>query len=109
MEDVRVTVTSVTENYVDMLLADEDNVARAGLFHHFDPKRTPPIGENGIALLVEVEWGRYSYRALFDTGMTGKVLLHNAAALGVDLGRLDHVVVSHGHPDHYGGLVGLLE
>ncbi|MEA2358644.1 MAG: 7,8-dihydropterin-6-yl-methyl-4-(beta-D-ribofuranosyl)aminobenzene 5-phosphate synthase [Solirubrobacteraceae bacterium] len=109
METLRARITSVTENYVDMLLADEENVSRAGLFHHFDPKRTPPIGENGIALLVELEWGRYSYRALFDTGMTGHVLLHNASALGIDLGELDHVVISHGHPDHYGGLRGLLE
>jgi 7,8-dihydropterin-6-yl-methyl-4-(beta-D-ribofuranosyl)aminobenzene 5'-phosphate synthase len=109
METLRARITSITENYVDMLLADGERVSRAGLAHHFDPKRTPPIGENGIALLVELEWGRYSYRALFDTGMTAKVLLHNAAALGIDLETLDHVVVSHGHPDHYGGLRGLLE
>jgi 7,8-dihydropterin-6-yl-methyl-4-(beta-D-ribofuranosyl)aminobenzene 5'-phosphate synthase len=109
VDTLRARITSVTENYVDMLLADEENVSRAGLFHHFDPKRTPPIGENGIALLVELDWGRYSYRALFDTGMTGRVLLHNAAALGLDLGEIDHVVISHGHPDHYGGLRGLLE
>lgn len=108
MEAMRVRITSITENYVDMLLADEPRVSRAGLFHHFDPKRACPIGENGIALLVDVEWDRYSYRLLFDTGMTDKVLLHNAAALGVNLGQLDHVVVSHGHPDHYGGLSGLL-
>jgi 7,8-dihydropterin-6-yl-methyl-4-(beta-D-ribofuranosyl)aminobenzene 5'-phosphate synthase len=104
-----VTLTSVTENYVDMLLPDEPGVTRAGLAHHFDPKRTPPIGENGIALHALVEWGDHRYRVLFDTGMTGKVLTHNAAALGVDLDALDHVVISHGHPDHYGGLAGLLE
>lgn len=109
MEDLTVTITSITENYVDMLLADTDQVSRAGLFHHFDPKRTAPIGENGIALLIEVKWRRYQYRVLFDTGMTSKVLLHNAAALDIDLGRLDHVVISHGHPDHYGGLLGLLD
>ena len=105
----RVTITNITENYVDMLLADGPNVARAGLRHHFDPKRTAPIAENGVALLVDIEWGRYHYRLLFDTGMTGQVLLHNARALSVDLDEVDHVVISHGHPDHYGGLIGLLE
>jgi 7,8-dihydropterin-6-yl-methyl-4-(beta-D-ribofuranosyl)aminobenzene 5'-phosphate synthase len=104
----RVTITSVTENYVDMLLADGPNVTRAGLRHHFDPQHACPVGENGIALLVEVEWDRYRYSALFDTGMTGPVLTHNADALGVDLGSVDHVVISHGHPDHYGGLEGFL-
>lgn len=105
----RVTITNITENYVDMLLADGPNVARAGLRHHFDPKRKPPIAENGVALLVDVEWSRYRYRVLFDTGMTGSVLLHNADALSVDLHEIDHVVISHGHPDHYGGLLSLLK
>jgi 7,8-dihydropterin-6-yl-methyl-4-(beta-D-ribofuranosyl)aminobenzene 5'-phosphate synthase len=94
----RLTITTLTENYVDMLLPDEPNVIRAGLAHHFDPKRRQPLGENGISLVVEAEWGRYSYRTMFDTGMTGKALLHNAQALDVDLAALDHVVLSHGHP-----------
>jgi 7,8-dihydropterin-6-yl-methyl-4-(beta-D-ribofuranosyl)aminobenzene 5'-phosphate synthase len=54
-----VTITNVTENYVDMLLPDGPNVTRAGLRHHFDPQRTAPIAENGVALLVDVERSRY--------------------------------------------------
>ncbi|MGH7903136.1 MAG: MBL fold metallo-hydrolase [Candidatus Dormibacteraceae bacterium] len=105
----RVIVTTLVENYVDMLLADEPGVTRAGLAHHFDPKRLNPRGENGIALHVRIEWDRYAYQILFDTAMSGEVLLHNARALGVDLGAVDHLVISHGHPDHYGGLLGMLE
>lgn len=104
----RVEVTTVTENYVDMLLADEPNVTRAGLAHHFDPKKSSPIGENGIALHVKIHWDRYTYNILFDTAMSGKVMLHNAQALDLDINGLDHIVISHGHPDHYGGLVDLL-
>jgi 7,8-dihydropterin-6-yl-methyl-4-(beta-D-ribofuranosyl)aminobenzene 5'-phosphate synthase len=105
----RVVLTTLTENYVDMLLPDGPVVTRAGLAHHFDPKCACPVGENGVAFHVEVEWERYRYRALFDTGLTGPVLQHNADALGIDLGAVDHGVISHGHPDHYGGLMGFLE
>jgi 7,8-dihydropterin-6-yl-methyl-4-(beta-D-ribofuranosyl)aminobenzene 5'-phosphate synthase len=105
-----VTITTITENYVDMLLAHELGVERAGLAHHFDSKRTCPIGENGLALHVEVEYGGgRRCRVLFDTGMSYAVLAHNAAALGIDLDQVDHVVISHGHPDHYGGLLGMLK
>jgi 7,8-dihydropterin-6-yl-methyl-4-(beta-D-ribofuranosyl)aminobenzene 5'-phosphate synthase len=104
----RVVVTTLVENYIDMLLPDEPNVTRAGLAHHFDPKKTPPLAENGIALLASIEWDRYTYNVLFDTGMTGRPLVHNAPALGIELGALDHLVISHGHPDHYGGVFELL-
>jgi 7,8-dihydropterin-6-yl-methyl-4-(beta-D-ribofuranosyl)aminobenzene 5'-phosphate synthase len=104
-----VVITTLVENYVDMLLPDQPGVSRAGLAHHFDPKRASPIAENGVSLHVRVEWDRYSYNLLFDTAMSELVLLHNAHALGVDLAELDHIVISHGHPDHYGGLLGLLE
>ena len=37
-------------------------------------------------------------------------LAASAACLAKEngLSRIDHVVLSHGHPDHYGGLLGLL-
>jgi 7,8-dihydropterin-6-yl-methyl-4-(beta-D-ribofuranosyl)aminobenzene 5'-phosphate synthase len=105
-----VVLTTLTENYVDMLLPDGPAVTRAGLPHHFDPKLACPVAENGVAFHVEVEWGgRYRYRALFDTAMTGPVLQHNAGALAVDLGAVDQAIISHGHPDHYGGLMGFLD
>src|SRR4029078_6121125 len=53
--------------------------------------------------------GHHASTALFDVGLTGSVLVHNLRALGVDASRIEHVVISHGHPDHYGGLHAFLD
>ena len=58
----------------------------------------------GYAVLVEVA----GKRILFDTGNNGDTLAVNAKALGIDLARLDMVVMSHRHGDHMGGLAYLL-
>jgi 7,8-dihydropterin-6-yl-methyl-4-(beta-D-ribofuranosyl)aminobenzene 5'-phosphate synthase len=42
-------------------------------------------------------------RILFDTGDNAGTLAKNAKARGVDLARLDFVVLSHRHSDHIGG------
>jgi 7,8-dihydropterin-6-yl-methyl-4-(beta-D-ribofuranosyl)aminobenzene 5'-phosphate synthase len=61
-------------------------------------------GEAGVSYLVRAG----GTRLLFDTGLSGgrrhSALAGNAAALGVDLGALDAVVISHLHLDHVGGV-----
>jgi 7,8-dihydropterin-6-yl-methyl-4-(beta-D-ribofuranosyl)aminobenzene 5'-phosphate synthase len=58
----------------------------------------------GFAALVE--YG--GKRILFDTGNNAGIFAHNVRALGIDLRRLDFVVVSHRHGDHVAGLNYLL-
>jgi 7,8-dihydropterin-6-yl-methyl-4-(beta-D-ribofuranosyl)aminobenzene 5'-phosphate synthase len=53
----------------------------------------------GYAALVEIG----GKRILFDTGDDPGILAKNAKAKGVDLTRLDFVVLSHRHSDHVGG------
>src|SRR5438094_3114184 len=58
----------------------------------------------GYAALIE--YG--GKRILFDTGNNGDTLAQNAKAKGIDLSRLDFVVMSHRHGDHMGGVDYLL-
>jgi 7,8-dihydropterin-6-yl-methyl-4-(beta-D-ribofuranosyl)aminobenzene 5'-phosphate synthase len=54
----------------------------------------------GYAALVEVN----GKRILFDTGDDAAVLAKNVKAKGIDLRKLDFVVLSHRHSDHVSGL-----
>ena len=59
--------------------------------------------EHGFSLYVETK----SHRILADTGASCR-FLENAKRLGIDLAKVDTVILSHGHYDHSGGLARLL-
>jgi 7,8-dihydropterin-6-yl-methyl-4-(beta-D-ribofuranosyl)aminobenzene 5'-phosphate synthase len=63
------------------------------------------LGEHGFAALVELKNGP---PILFDTGQ-GATLMHNAHRMNKDLSTIAGVVISHGHYDHAGGLLSLLQ
>jgi 7,8-dihydropterin-6-yl-methyl-4-(beta-D-ribofuranosyl)aminobenzene 5'-phosphate synthase len=58
----------------------------------------------GFAALIEVD----GKRILFDTGNDAEVFAHNVKTRGVDLSRIDSVVLSHRHSDHTAGLAVVL-
>ena len=60
--------------------------------------------EHGVAFAIETSAGRI----LFDTGQSGTVMVHNAAQMGIDLMKIDALVLSHAHYDHTGGLEAFL-
>lgn len=60
--------------------------------------------EHGLSLYIETD----RHTLLLDTGATG-AFADNADALGLDLSRVDTVVLSHGHYDHTGGVLRLAD
>jgi 7,8-dihydropterin-6-yl-methyl-4-(beta-D-ribofuranosyl)aminobenzene 5'-phosphate synthase len=69
----------------------------------------------GQSPAMEKDWGFSAFleyggkRVLFDTGNNSDVFARNAKAAGIDLTRLDFVVISHRHLDHTSGLSHLLK
>lgn len=60
--------------------------------------------DHGLSLLIEAE----GKTVLFDTGPEA-LFMANAEILGIDLEQVDHLIVSHGHSDHGGGIDSFLE
>ena len=65
--------------------------------------------EWGLSLHVDSARGAERRQVLIDFGFTPATLNGNLSILGVDPAELDALVLSHGHYDHFGGLVGFLE
>jgi 7,8-dihydropterin-6-yl-methyl-4-(beta-D-ribofuranosyl)aminobenzene 5'-phosphate synthase len=69
----------------------------------------------GKSPTLSMDWGFAALidyggkRILFDTGNNAQIFEHNVKAAGVDLQKLDFVVMSHRHGDHMGGLAYLLK
>jgi 7,8-dihydropterin-6-yl-methyl-4-(beta-D-ribofuranosyl)aminobenzene 5'-phosphate synthase len=109
----RLTVAVVTDSY-------HHNFEPAGRFagvevQRFqlpltsDPPRRILLNEWGLALHAESSLGDQVRRVLIDFGYTPETFNNNAELLGIDSSRLDAMVLSHGHYDHFGGMAGMLE
>ena len=57
------------------------------------------LGEPGVSYYVEID----DKKILFDAGYSD-IMIRNAHSLGVDLKKITHIVLSHGHDDHSKGL-----
>lgn len=63
----------------------------------------------GLSLALESKAGSETQRVLLDFGYQPETLLANMQMLGIDPSKIDAIVLSHGHYDHFGGLVGFLK
>jgi 7,8-dihydropterin-6-yl-methyl-4-(beta-D-ribofuranosyl)aminobenzene 5'-phosphate synthase len=102
----RVEVTIVIDNFLDLLMAGEEGVARYqardfGLAEQL-------VAEHGFSALVSVERDGHRHTVLYDAGLTADAVARNLDVLQVPVGELRAIVISHGHADHHGGLEGLV-
>ena len=56
----------------------------------------------------QIQRGDETRNVLIDFGYTPETLLNNMAILKIDPRSFDALVLSHGHYDHFGGMVGFL-
>lgn len=65
--------------------------------------------EWGLALALESQRGSETRQILLDFGYTVEALMNNMEIMNVDPAKVQALILSHGHFDHYGGLIGFLQ
>ncbi len=69
----------------------------------------PLHSEWGLSLLLEPQRGDEKRTFLLDFGWTPEAINGNMNLLKVDPAKIDTLIMSHGHFDHWGGLLGFLK
>ena len=105
----RIEITTLMDNYVDLLLPSTDTILRPPLAKEGKINADTFLAEHGLSLLITVYQGSDKHTILFDTGYTKVGVLHNMAQLGVKVEEIEAIVLSHGHMDHTGTLHGILD
>jgi 7,8-dihydropterin-6-yl-methyl-4-(beta-D-ribofuranosyl)aminobenzene 5'-phosphate synthase len=105
LKDVdRVEITTLIDNYVDLMLPDTPIVKRPPLSKGQELPRETLAAEHGLSLLVTTCRGSEKHSILFDAGYNKNSLLHNIDQLGIDIQPVEAMVLSHAHMDHAGAL-----
>jgi 7,8-dihydropterin-6-yl-methyl-4-(beta-D-ribofuranosyl)aminobenzene 5'-phosphate synthase len=108
----RLSVTVVTDSYFHFFESSGAfagaNVQRWQQPATSEPPRRMPQNEWGLSLHVESIRGAETRRVLVDFGYTPETINNNVEMFGVDPAKLDALLLSHGHYDHFGGMVGFL-
>jgi 7,8-dihydropterin-6-yl-methyl-4-(beta-D-ribofuranosyl)aminobenzene 5'-phosphate synthase len=64
---------------------------------------------HGLSCLITAHRGPHRHTVLFDSGPEEYAFERNATRLGVDLGTVEGIILSHGHWDHGGGMLKALD
>jgi 7,8-dihydropterin-6-yl-methyl-4-(beta-D-ribofuranosyl)aminobenzene 5'-phosphate synthase len=99
----KLVITVITDNYYDCLRPN-DKVAK----RHFIIPGTSIHSEHGLAYHIETEVKSKPHAFMFDFGLDFHGVGKNMELLNIDMKKVEALGLSHGHFDHWGGLIAIL-
>ncbi|MBN1652523.1 MAG: MBL fold metallo-hydrolase [Deltaproteobacteria bacterium] len=100
----RVEIMTLQDNYIDLLARDSSTVVQRAIPLVGLEIKNSVLAEHGFSSLVSVSCDNQRRDLMFDFGFSQHGAAFNADALSIDLTGVEVLALSHGHPDHTGGL-----
>jgi 7,8-dihydropterin-6-yl-methyl-4-(beta-D-ribofuranosyl)aminobenzene 5'-phosphate synthase len=105
----KVEILTLQDNFIDIMVSDNNAIiSRARYLMHGEIKNSIRA-EHGFSAIVRTTTAGRTRTLLFDFGFSKDGAATNANALGVDMGEIEVMVLSHGHSDHFGGFEKLVK
>lgn len=104
---IRVVVDSRYDRFMPKVEHDSVQIEHVGGIQ--GQVMTTLAGEWGLSLHLESVMAGKAAQYLLDFGFTPEILIRNFDLLGIIPSRINGLVLSHGHRDHFGGLDGFVD
>lgn len=107
----RLSVRLVVDSYFDLFMprATHPQVQIEHVSRIPGRERSTLACEWGLSLHLDSEKAGERHQYLLDFGFTPEIVNRNVDLLAIELEKLDGLILSHSHRDHYGGLAGFVE
>jgi 7,8-dihydropterin-6-yl-methyl-4-(beta-D-ribofuranosyl)aminobenzene 5'-phosphate synthase len=104
-------VTVLVDNVADSTTTENIDMIESPFdwSEHYRTSKNHLQATHGFSVIVDAFSNNRKFRTLYDTGSSSDVLQNNMKILGIDPNSIEEIVISHGHWDHFGGLLWLLE
>ena len=105
----KVEVLTLQDNFVDIASMDSTAMVQRAMPVKDSEVKVSILAEHGFSALITVTAADNARSVFFDFGFSEHGSAFNADSLGLDLSNVETLVLSHGHMDHFGGLLPIVE
>ena len=101
----KVEILTLEDNYINLTLGDNSNIVRRASPYKDMQFCNSILAEHGFSALIKATTQEKTNTMIFDFGFSTDVAARNSELLNADLTEIEAAALSHGHLDHFGGLV----
>jgi len=105
----QVEILSLSDNYNDLVTMDSNEIVTRAIPVKDMEVKGSILAEHGFSAVIKTTSGEETHELFFDFGLSDVAVPYNVNSLGVDISGVEAAVLSHGHMDHFGALVPMIE